>query len=129
MKKMVLLAFSLVVLLNGITLAKAEKSNYVEVIKPFANVYEYLDPKSNIVRQAHKGEFFELIYEGTSWYQIKVKDKVGWLEKRAGEVVDSPKFFFSSIPTSTVIMFAIVLIGSLTFITVVIIRQRSPAEI
>ena len=60
----------------------AEASKYVEIKSPFANIYEYLDPKSTIIQQAKKGDHYELVYEGTSWYQVKTREKVGWLEKK-----------------------------------------------
>lgn len=68
-------------------------TKYVEVKKPFVNVYEYLDPKSTVIQQAKKGDYFELIYEGTSWYQVKTQSKVGWLEKRAGDIVEKANSF------------------------------------
>jgi len=60
---------------------------FVRVESSLANIYEFLDPKSNIIRVAKEGDRFEMIFEGTSWYQIKVQDKVGWLEKKSGSVV------------------------------------------
>lgn len=79
-----MLAFFVVLSLASPCLAK----QYVLVKKPFANVYEFLDPKSSIIEQSKKGDHLDLVYEGTSWYQVKVADKVGWIEKRAGEVVN-----------------------------------------
>lgn len=70
--------------------AKIDAAQYVKVSGSFVNVYEQLDPKSNVIKQARKGEYLELVYEGTSWFQVKVKDKIGWMEKRTGDVVDKP---------------------------------------
>ena len=63
------MAFFILVL----TLSSFAETRYVEIKKPFASVYEYLDPKSQILVQATKKDHFELVYEGTSWYQVKVK--------------------------------------------------------
>ena len=114
--------FALFLLVRG---ADAAETKYVEVEKPFANVYEYLDPRSNIIKQATKGEYFELVYEGTSWYQVKIKDKVGWLEKRAGQIVDSPKFFFYSMSFSTFALFILLLIATLVGVSFIIYRQKA----
>lgn len=114
--------FTLFVLVRS---ANAAETKYVEIEKPFANIYEYLDPRSNIIKQATKGEYFELIYEGTSWYQVKIKDKVGWLEKRAGAIVDSPSFFFYSISFGTFALFLILLIGTLAGVSFFIYRQKT----
>jgi hypothetical protein len=66
---------------------QAGSGQYVKVESSLANIYEFLDPRSNIIRVAKEGDRFEMIFEGTSWYQIKVQDKVGWLEKKSGSVV------------------------------------------
>ena len=125
MKRCVLLAVCGLMCLAAVRQVHAAQSAYVEIKKPFANIYEFLDPKSNIIRQAKKGEFFELVYEGTSWYQVKIKEKVGWLEKRAGDVVDAPKFLFYSIPFGTFALFIILLIATLTTVSFMIYRQKT----
>ena len=61
MNKILLLWVSTVIILGSFTLINAKENNYVEIKKPFANIYEYLDPKSNILKQAKKGDFFELV--------------------------------------------------------------------
>lgn len=117
MKKVVLLFCGLVVMLSA-TKARAE---FVEVTTPYANVYEFLDPKSTIITQAKKGDHFELVYAGTSWYQVKVKEKVGWLERRAGEVVSNP----GKLPVVSIALLAVVLIGTLGGVFFVIQKQRN----
>lgn len=96
-------------------------AKYVEVKEPFISVYEYLDPKSNVIIQAKKGDRYELVYEGKAWYQIKVKDKVGWLEKRAGVVVDTAKY----LPIGTFIVFVILLLGTLIAVSMYIYKQKT----
>ncbi|NLG16173.1 MAG: hypothetical protein GX556_02445 [Fibrobacter sp.] len=69
----------------------AGEKQYVDIKKPFANIYKELDPKSEIIEQAKKGDHLELVFEGTSWYHVKVKENsFGWVEKKAGEIVDNP---------------------------------------
>lgn len=83
-------------LLSGATTSHAAESKCVEIKIPFANIYEYLDPKSAVVKQAKKGDQFELVNEGESWYQVKTGEKVGWLEKRAGRITEKQSFKISS---------------------------------
>jgi hypothetical protein len=117
----------LFVLISGVCFAWAaeNQSKYVEVKKPFANVYEYLDPKSKIIQQAKRGEHFELIYEGTSWYQVKIRKEAGWLEKRAGKIVDSPQYVVSSINSTAFLIFFVVMMGALAAFSFVILKNRS----
>jgi hypothetical protein len=95
-------------------------SRYVEVKSPFVNVYEFLDPKSNVIQQAKKGDHFELVYEGKAWYQIKIKDKVGWLERPAGIVVNTPQY----LPIGTFLVFVILLVGTLVGVSLYI-KQKA----
>jgi hypothetical protein len=63
---------------------------YVKVIKPFSNVYVRLDPKSEIIRQAKKGETLELVRSGDSWYEVKVDGKIGYLQVKNGKPTKGP---------------------------------------
>lgn len=65
-------------------------TQYVAITEPFVNVYKDLDPKSEVIGTVHKGEHLELINTGDSWYQVKYRETTGWLEKRAGDVVNNP---------------------------------------
>jgi len=107
----------------GPTKALAKESKSVEIKRPFANIYEYLDPKSDIILQAKQGEVFELVYAGTSWYQVRVKDRVGWLERRAGEVVDTPPQRFLGVPMSVFVVFVVLMVITLLGVALVIYRQ------
>ena len=69
--------------------AFAEATKYVLVEEPLAKVYKELDPKSALVKQAKKGDYLELIYDGTSWNKVKVDGQEGWIERRAGKIVDN----------------------------------------
>ena len=76
---------------------------YVAVSKAFVNVYKDLDPKSMVVGQAKKGDHLPLIAVGNAWYKVKMSNTEGWLDKRAGEVVDSAS-------SSTTVLIIIVLL-------------------
>jgi hypothetical protein len=103
----------------------AGEIKYVEIKKPFVNIYKYLDPKSTVIKQGKKGDFYELIYDGNAWFQIKVKDEVGWLDKQSGVVVNAPKFLFASLPFGTFALFLILLIGTIAAVSFVIYRHRN----
>jgi hypothetical protein len=105
--------------------AIGKEAQYVKIKKPYANVYEYLDPKSKIIRQAQKNETFELIFEGTSWYQVKVKDQVGWIERRSGSVISGPGVTVASISIGTFVMFIIFLIITFGVAAFFIYRQKT----
>lgn len=77
---------------------------YVAVSKAFVNVYKDLDPKSMVVGQARKGDHLELIASGEAWYKVKMGNNEGWLDKRAGEIVDNPG------NSTTLIIFIVLLI-------------------
>ncbi len=109
-------------------IAPYAESRYVEIKKSFAPVYEFLDPKSKIVIQAKKGEYYELIYEGTSWYQIKAKGKIGWLERGAGNVVKGQGITIFSIPVGTFLFFLLLLIATVAGASFLIYKQKT-AEI
>jgi len=114
-----------VLILLAIMASRSNASQYVEIRKDFASIYEYLDPKSEIVMQANRNDHFELIYEGTSWYQVKVKDKVGWLEKNAGVVVNNPGLTLFSIPIGTLFFFLLLLIATITGASFLIYKQKT----
>jgi hypothetical protein len=98
----------------------AESGRFVKVDKSLANVYEFLDPKSNIIRVAKEGDRFEMVFEGTSWYQIKVQDKVGWLEKKSGSVVSGS----SGSNGITWIAIAVLFLGTLGGVYYYISKQK-----
>jgi hypothetical protein len=62
-------------------------AQHVLITEPFVNVYERLDPKSNVLVMAKKGDRFELLYAGPLWYQVNVKNQIGWIERKAGRIV------------------------------------------
>ncbi len=113
----------LLVFVSIISVSAATK--FVKIHIPFANIYEYLDPQSRILLQASQNKLFELVYEGTSWYQVKVEDKVGWLEKSAGTVVDNKGATVFSIPVGTLIFFLLLLVATITGASLLIYKQKT----
>ena len=108
------------------TPAVAKDSQYVQIKKPFASVYKKLDPKSNIIKQVSKSDRLELVYEGTSWYQVKVNGKIGWVEKTAGIIVDNPGKTILAIPVGTFFFFILLLIATISVSIFIIYKQKTP---
>jgi uncharacterized protein YgiM (DUF1202 family) len=104
---------------------QAADTKWVKIKKPFVNVYKFLDPQSTILKQAKKGDYFELVYEGTSWYQVKIQDNVGWLEKRSAILVNSPNATIFSVPMETLVLFFFLLLGTFAGVSFFIYRQKS----
>jgi len=121
--------FGLAVLLTGafsLIFAQGEADKpleYVEVKKPFQNVYTKLDPKSDIVRQVRKGEYLELLSKGESWYKVKVDGKEGYLEAKAGKVVNK-----KGAPVVMLFLFILVLLGCSGGVILYIKKQQVPAS-
>jgi uncharacterized protein YpmS len=79
---------------------------YVEVKTPFTNIYvTNTDPKSDIIRQTKKGEYLELLSEGKIWYKVRVDGKDGFLEAKAGRVVDK-----KNAPIITLLLYILILL-------------------
>lgn len=127
-KSIVFLGCGLLMLLATARPVHAEATKYVEITKPFANIYRYLDPKSETLKLAKRGEFYELVYEGTAWYQVKIKESVGWLEHTSGTVTEAPKFLFFSVSFWTFTLFVILILGALVGISYLIYRQKGAAS-
>lgn len=98
---------------------------YVKVTSSFANVYEFLDPKSAVVQMAKKGSCYKLVYEGTSWYQVTVKGKIGWIDKREGKVVDSPNLILGALTPLNILVILILLAGTIGGVSFYIKRQQN----
>ncbi|MBN2037336.1 MAG: hypothetical protein JW768_11385 [Chitinispirillaceae bacterium] len=98
---------------------------YVQITESFVNVYEYLDPKSKVIKMAAKGDRLELIYAGPSWYSVKVGSQNGWVERTAGKVIDRPSIFS---PIISIILILIVLAGTIYGVSYYIKKQRTEME-
>jgi hypothetical protein len=103
----------LAVILTGVFFAvfaedADEALEYVEVKKAFQNVYAKLDPKSEIIRQVKKGEYLELVRKGVNgvWYEVKVDGRIGYLEAKAGRVVNK-----KGAPVITLLLYIVLLLG------------------
>jgi hypothetical protein len=103
--------------------AASAASPYVRITDPFTNVYERLDPKSTVIKLAKKGDRFDLIYAGPLWYQIKVQDQIGWVERKAGRVVEGTSLFTTIIS----IMLIFVLIAGTFYAVVSYIKKQKTA--
>ncbi len=125
MKLLTILSSTTLFLLVFILSSNAGENRFVEIKKPFASIYEYLDPRSEILVQASRNDHFELVYEGTSWYQVKVKDKVGWVEKNAGIVVSNPGMTVFSVPVGTLLFFLLLLVATVTGASFLIYKQKT----
>ena len=125
MKLSKLLSATLLLLCVSVITIHASATKYVKIRIPFANIYEYLDPQSRILQQASQNKYFELVYEGTSWYQVKVDDQVGWLEKSAGTIIDSPGITVFSIPLGTLIFFLLLLATTIIGASLLIYKQKT----
>ena len=101
---------------------KAAAVQSVQITEPFVNVYERLDPKSNVLETAAKGKRFDLLYAGPLWYQVKVRDQIGWVERKAGRVVEGTDVF--SIVLSIVVICA-VLAGTIYTVSLYIKKQKT----
>lgn len=97
---------------------------YVEVRKPFQNVYTELDPKSDIIRQTKKGEYLELLSRGELWYRVKVDGREGFLETRAGRVVNK-----KGAPIITFLLYLMVLGACVGGVVLYVRKQQRAAAI
>jgi hypothetical protein len=90
----------------------AEATRYVLVEEQMAKVYKELDPKSPLITTTKKGDYLELIYDGTSWNKVKINGQEGWIERRSGKIVESQ----GGAPVGLIIFFVLVGGGVLGFI-------------
>ena len=103
--------------------SQVHAAKYLLVEEPLAKVYKELDPKSPIIKQVKKGEYLELIYDGTSWNKVKVEGQEGWIERRAGKIVDKK----GGAPVGSIIFLVIVALGTLGAAFYYINKNRTPS--
>jgi hypothetical protein len=101
----------------------ASAAQYVQITEPFVNVYERLDPKSNVVKTAAKGERFELIFAGDKWYNVKVKSQMGWVERKAGRIIEGR----SVVPMLLTIALIVALVGGTLYVVITYINKQKSA--
>jgi len=83
-----------------------EEIRYVEIKKPLQNIYVKMEPGSEIIRQTKKGEYLELLSKGDLWYKVRVDGKDGFLESKAGRVVNR-----KGAPVITLLLYIVLLLG------------------
>ncbi len=105
-------------------MAQTEEGKYVEITTHFPNVYKELDPKSEIITQPKRGDFLELISEGKRWYRVRVGDQVGFLETRAGVVVDQQR---SPLVPVIISIFAVLVLASFVTVGAVFFHRKHKA--
>jgi hypothetical protein len=71
-----------------------------------------------------KGDRLELIYAGTSWYQVKVRDKIGWVERKAGFVIEGANIFS---PIMSIVLIVLVLTGTIYGVSYYIRKNQRTA--
>ncbi len=121
----VLVLLSTVILFSSaIAQEKKEKTKYFEVKTPIANVYKALDPKSEIIKQVMVGDRLEIIGEGTSWHNVLVDSKSGWIENQTGKIVDSKKSF----PVFPVLFLLLLIGGTGAFVYLKITNAKTTEE-
>jgi|WetSurMetagenome_2_1015567.scaffolds.fasta_scaffold1309491_2 hypothetical protein len=100
--------------------SKASAAQYVQITEPFVNVYAELNPKSQVIKMVKKGDRLELNYPGVSWYNVKIRDRDGWVESRAGRVVEGS----DTLTLVLSIVLIIVLVAGATYGAVFFIRKQ-----
>ena len=100
----------------------AQAEQFLLVEEPLAKVYKELDPKSPLIKQVKKGEYLELVYDGETWHKVKIDGQIGWIEKRAGKIVDKQ----GGLPVFSVILFIIIAGGTLIGVLMYIQRNQAP---
>lgn len=115
---------ALFVVLGVSSVAQAEQ--YLLVEEPLAKIYKELDPKSPLIKQVKKGTYLELVYDGETWHKVKIDGQIGWIEKRAGKIVDKQ----GGLPIVSIFLF--ILVAVITIVAVLMYIQRnktSPVEV
>lgn len=103
--------------------SQVQAGSFLLVEEPLAKIYKELDPKSPIIKQVKKGEYLEVIYDGTSWHKVKVDGQEGWIERRAGKIVDKQ----GGIPVASIIFLVLLAVGTLGGVFYFISKNRTPS--
>jgi hypothetical protein len=103
--------------------SQVQAGSFLLVEEPLAKVYKELDPKSPIIKQVKKGEYLEIIYDGTSWHKVKVDGQEGWIERRAGKIVDKQ----GGVPVGSILFLVLLAVGTLGVVFYFISKNRTPS--
>ncbi len=98
-------------------------AKYFLVEEQLAKVYKDLDPKSPLIKQVKKGEYLDLIYDGTSWNKVMIDGQEGWIERRAGKIVDRRE----GVSIAAILLFLIIAGGAVGGSIYYIQKSRAPA--
>lgn len=101
---------------------KTAATQYVQISEPFVNVYEQLDPKSNVLKMVKKGDRLELDFAGDKWYKVKIGDQIGWVERQAGSVVEGSNSFSTVL---SIVLIGILLAGTIYVVAWYIKKQKT----
>jgi SH3-like domain-containing protein len=97
-------------------------AQYVQISDPFVNVYEQLNPKSNVLKMVKKGDRLELDFAGDKWYKVKIGDQIGWVERTAGHVVEGTNVFSTVL---SIVLIVALLAGTIYVVARYINKQKT----
>ena len=104
-------------------------SQYLLIEEQLAKVYQDLDPKAQIIKQVKKGEYLDLIYDGTSWHKVLVETpegvREGWIERRAGKIVEKA----GGVPVLQIIFLFLIVGGTLGGVLYSIQKSRTQSMV
>ena len=103
--------------------SQVQAASYLLVEEPLAKIYKELDPKSPIIKQVKKGEYLEVIYDGTSWHKVKIDGQEGWIERRAGKLVEQK----GGVPVGSIILLLLVAAVTIGGAFYFIAKNRTPS--
>ena len=109
--------------------SSAPVPKYFEVLESPTKILKDLSPQSPILVFAQKNEVYPLVYAGSSWCKIIVKNDTGWAESSRGRVIDSPSVITAKIPAIVIISLlaaglTLVLIFVIIFVVISMRRQK-----
>ena len=109
--------------------SSAPVPKYFEVLESPTKILKDLSPQSPILAFAQKNEVYPLVYAGSSWCKIIVKNDTGWAESSRGRVIDSPSVITAKIPAIVIISLlaaglTLVLIFVIIFVVISMRRQK-----
>ncbi|NLG16172.1 MAG: DUF4388 domain-containing protein [Fibrobacter sp.] len=102
-----------------------EDVRYFQVTYSMAKILLYLSPDSPLLGMAKKGENLVLIGEGDSWCKVAYKDTTGWIERKYGNIIDTPESSLTLNLKGIGILLAIAALVFLSiFLIVTIMRKK-----
>jgi len=108
------------------------KPKYFLVTENSSKILAYVSPESPIIAMARKNETYPLIYTGTLWGKIKYQDTSGWIDLRAGKIVDTPssaKIVSKMVIYAAIIGVCAILLIVLIIFIIIIVKGKSTKRI